>query len=273
MLTFVEWMNESFTEHDEKLNQIARRIWSNIYAIVEKKKKTETFEEFKKWAAGQDFSQPKIYGWLTQRISGFEERNPENTKKLNDMIQTMASVALPPEVEYSDNGGDGWHHWIIKGDAPRGEKGTDKVYISVDWQSLLPNAKAVMSTILKNLVHNNFYGQIKIHKYPDGWLKRMDNIVMHSSSPEYAEFGGRIVKQILDNFKVKISGGATSGYIEKGLDPKAAGTSFNDYAAEVAFNGIVQILKQTTDYDHFMRNIQNYFAPNGGFTQSLKSVL
>lgn len=272
MTNFKQWINESFTDHDEKINQIAKRIWANVAATVNKQKDKEPFPEFQMWAMGRGFHKMAVYGWLTQRISGREELNPQNAQEIQAMTQAMASAPAPPEAQYQK--GAGWHHWIINGDMGRSAQGTAKTYIPVHYKSLLPQAQTVMSAILKNLVHNKYQGQIKIAAGArDGWLDRMDNIVLHSGTPEWAQFGAKITKQVLEKFGVKIGGAATTGEMEQGLDPKGTGESFNGFASDKAAKAISQILKSTKDYDHFMRNIQNYFAPNGPFTQEIKAIL
>lgn len=271
MRNFKLWINESFTDNSEKLNQIAKRIWANVTAQTNQASKKEDFKNFQMWAIGRGMHQAAVYDWLTQRMSGKEELTPENTQQITDMVNQMANAPMPSEAEYTK--GAGWHHWIINKDMARSTKGTDKTYISVHYKTLLPNAQAVMAAILKNLVHNGYKGQIKIAASPEGWLKRMDNIVLHSGSPEWAQFGANITKTVLEKFQVKLGGAATTGDMEQGLDPKGTGTSFNGFVSEQAANDISQILKATTDYQHFIRNIQNHFQPNGPFVQKLQKIL
>lgn len=272
MRNFKLWFNESFTDNTEKLNQIAKRIWANVTAQINQASKKEDFQTFQKWAIGRGLHQTAVYGWLTQRVSGKENATPENNQQITDMANQMANAPSPPEAQYTK--GEGWHHWIINGDMARGTKGTDKIYISVHYKTLLPQAQTVMAAILKNLVSNGYKGQIKIAASgKNGWLDRMDNIVLHSGSPEWAQFGANITKAVLTKFGVKLGGAATTGDMEQGLDPKGTGTSFNGFVSEQAANDISQILKNTTDYQHFNRNIQNHFSPNGPFVQKLQKVL
>jgi hypothetical protein len=272
MMNFKQWLNESFTDKNEKVNQIAKRIWANVAATVNREKSKTQFNKFQILASGLGFSSSHVYGWLTQRLSGREEITPENQREAEQMAQQMASAPAPPEAQYTK--GSGWHHWIINGDMGRAAAGTSKTYIPIHYKSLLPNAQAVMSAILKNLVHNGYKGQIKIAASgKDGWLDRMDNIVLHSGTPEWAQFGANITKQVLDKFGVKIGGAATTGEMEQGLDPKGTGESFNGYVSKEAATTIEQILQATKDYDHFMRNIQNHFAQNGPFVQQILKIL
>lgn len=271
MRNFKLWINESFTDNSEKLNQIARRIWANVAAQTNQDSKKEDFKAFQMWAIGRGLNQSAVYGWLTQRMSGYEEESPDNNQQISDMTNQMANAPAPPETQYTK--GAGWHHWIINGDMGRGTKGTDKTYISVHYKTLIPNAQAVMSAILKNLASNGYKGQIKIAASPEGWLKRMDNIVLHSGSPEWAKFGANITKTVLEKFQVKLGGAATTGDMEQGLDPKGTGTSFNGFVSEQAATDIAHILKSTNDFQHFIRNIQNHFQPNGPFVQKLQKIL
>lgn len=271
MITFAQWICESFTDNTEKLNQIARRIKANVLAKVNKSiDAKEDFKEFQKFAMGHGMHSMSIYGWLTQRMSGYEEVSSENTKQIENMMNQMISTSVDG-AEYVR--GQGWHHWAINGDMPRGSKGTDKTYISVHYKTLIPNAQAIMTSVLKNLVSNGYRGQIKISGTPESWLQRMDNIVLHSGSTEWAQFGANIVKKVLDHYNVKIGGTATTGSMEQGLDPKNTGKSFNGYISEVASNNISSILKQTKDFDHFAKNIKNHFSENGPFVQGVLKVL
>lgn len=270
-LNFKLWINESFTDNSEKLNQIARRIWANVTVQSHQaSEKREDFKDFQTWSIGRGMHQAAVYGWLTQRMSGREDETPQNSQEINNMTQEMSSASVKNAVYIK---GDGWHHWVINGDIPRSEKGTDKTYISVHYKTLLPNAQTVMTSILTNLVSNQYKGQIKIAATPEGWLKRMDNIVLHSGSQEWAQFGANITKKVLEQYGVKLGGLATTGDMEQGLDPKGTGTSFNVFVSQQAANAISEILNKTTDYAHFDKNIKNYFSPNGPFVQYLKSHL
>jgi hypothetical protein len=276
MINFEQWVCESFTDNTEKVNQIARRIKANVIAMVNKviDSNSADFKTFQKLAitrsGGVGFNDRSIYGWLTQRMSGYEKDTPESTKQINNMMSQM--------IEPSVNGaeyirGSGWHHWVINGDISRGSKGTDKTYISVHYKSLIPNAQAVMTAVLKNLVSNGYRGQIKISGDAEDWLQRMDNFVLHSGSPEWAQFGANIVKKVLDHYNVKIGGSATTGNMEQGLDPKNTGTSFNGYISEIAADNIDSILKQTRDFDHFVKNIKIHFGENGPFVKGVLKIL
>jgi hypothetical protein len=211
MINFEQWVCESFTDNTEKVNQIARRVKANVIAMVNKviDSNSADFKTFQKLAPGGaryegmsgGMHRMSIYGWLTQRMSGYEEDTPENTRQINNMMSQMIAPSVNG-AEYDQ--GLGWHHWKINGDIPRGSKGTDKTYISVHYKSLIPNAQAVMTAILKNLVSNGYKGQIKISGDAKSWLQRMDNIVLHSGSSEWAQFGASIVKKVLDHYNVKI---------------------------------------------------------------------
>ena len=272
MITFEQWICESFTDNTEKLNQIARRIKANVLATVYKYiDAKKDFKRFQILASGEEFnSMAHIYDWLTRRMSGYEEATSENTEQIKNMISQMISVSVNG-AEYVK--GSGWHHWVINGDMPRGPKGTNKTYISVHYKTLIPNARDIITAILKNLVSNGYRGEIKIEGKPEGWLKEMDNIVLHSGSAEWAQFGANIVKKVLNHYNVKTGGLATSGNMEQGLDPKNAGMSFNQYTAEAASDNINSILKQTRDFDHFAKNIKNHFSENGPFVQGMLKIL
>jgi hypothetical protein len=270
-IKLIENVNTSFTSTDEKLNQIARRIWANATAQANQSiKKREDFKNFQVYKRMSDMA---VYDWLTQRMSGREEATAENNKEATNMALTMANAPAPPGAQYSK--GLGWHHWIVNGDdLPRGDQGTNKTYISVHYKTLLPQAQNVMSAILRNLVANDYKGQIKINASGrDGWLDRSDNIVLHSSSKEWAQFGANIVVQVLNRFGVKIGGNATSGNVEQGLDPKGTGESFNSFVSKLASRDLIAILNNTNSHDQFMRNVQNHFKENGPFVQMLKNTL
>jgi hypothetical protein len=212
----------------------------------------------------------QIYDHLAARISGKEDLNQNNQQILTEMIQKMVSVNVP-NAKYTK--GAGWHHWIINGDMPRGANGTNKTYIGVQYHTLAQQVDTVWQKVLENLVSNQYKGQIKIAADPQYWLSRMDNIVLHSGSQEWAQFGANIVKKVFDHFNVKTGGLATTGAMEQGLDIKGTNTSFNHYAAQVAERDIHHFLKGTRDYAHFARNVQNHFSPNGGFVTSLKQQM
>ncbi|NBP03563.1 MAG: hypothetical protein EBU90_26410 [Proteobacteria bacterium] len=273
MPTFKQYINEqSFTDNNEKINQVARRIWANVTSIANQyRQQQKDFTFFKNRAMGgsagiSGMHNMAIYGWLTQRMSGFEQPNQDNTRAIQQMTQQMANAPAPPQAQYEK--GQGWHHWIINGDMGRSQLGTHKVFIPVHYKTLLPQAENVMSSILRNLVSNGYKGQIKIAASArDGWLDRMDNIVLHSGTTEWAQFGAKVVKATLDKFGVKTGGLATSGEMEQGLDPKGSGQSFNQFVASKASKVIYQILNSSNDYDQFLNGIKNYFSANGAFTQ------
>jgi len=88
-----------------------------------------------------------------------------------------------------------------------------------------------------------------------------------------AEFGSKVVMAVLNKFGVKISWSGTTGMGEKGLDIKGTGTSFNDYAATVGWHFISAILRGTTDYEQFAKNIQMQFVASGPYVQHMNKLI
>ena len=281
MNSFIDWLktNEAtaVVSTEEKINHIAKRISSYAMAMsYQAEQKGRTYDEFKSMPGNFSLHQPALYNYIVTRYSGREQKGDlyqgkSNVDALQNMINNMLNIQLPPNVEYVK--GAGWAHYIVNGDSARRKEGTDKSYVGVQWRTLEPKAAEVWTSILNSLQKNNFKGQIKFLSAPMEWANRFDNFVIHSGSPEWAQFGAKIVKAVLEKFGVKTGGMGTTGDVETGLDVAGTGTSFNDYASEQGMNYIRDAYKTSNSYDEFRQKIKNAFSPTGPFVSKMMSIL
>jgi hypothetical protein len=199
-------------------------------------------------------------------MGGKEDAN--KFKELTNFIEQLKQGAIKAGAQYVK--GTGWHHFIINGDMPRGPKGTAKAYIPLHYEKI-SNAEQIMSAIVAKLISNGYKGQLKIGSDPQMYQTRYDNIVLHSGDQQMVNHGAQIAMSVIP--KEAIGGAGTTGYGEFGLDIKGSDTSFNDFAAQKAYEVIAYLLKSTNDYDQFQRNVQNAFGPMGHFVNYMLKLV